>query len=953
MVGAFEELRKIEEALSLLKERKRIVDYRLILKLNMTASLYVVMDKLSTSAKEIESISERTKIVLDIEIIPEEEFTTDEYYKALFQNAKRLDFGLRRSLSSVLDDDEDDQLSSCPIVSFYSYKGGVGRTTALALFASYYSLVRCKKVFIIDCDFEAPGMINFFGINNEEIPKNGIVEYIKDKEALLDINLREDYVYEVSKKYTGDGEIYLLPAGNIFDSVDRGDYIEALSRIDIHSGTTIIQQLKSIMDDINSTFHPDVILIDSRTGYSDVFGITANKLSNIVVGFFGNNAQNRPGLHFFLDTLLKKTRGVSLTLVLSIISSSFSRELGLFRERIYEYIESNLESNLESLPALPVYCLSRYASLEKIGTADEDPDDFITLIQKNMLSDYMELFVKLDEQIKSRHLGAFESACSLPSIEDPALEHQIEEEPKKLSSASPDESASTLKEAILKHVYSHFPEPYAENIEFTDDFLSSNFYFRKCMEDIFKQDKFLLLGGKGTGKTAFYQALRQESFFKNLQKRSQKEHLKYKIINIISMPNETEDRVKFIDVAAQFPQSEIKDDDFFYRRFWEVMIWNAIRLDDQYTGFKSNSNIEVRPIRNDNSTAEYMKKYIFDDKLFSKIEQENYDIDSHFKKNDIHTMITFDQLDLIIKPNLWSKAVSPLIRFAQNHGFSRILPKLFIRRDLFNKLGNLTNKASLENQAINLEWGKDELFAFFFKVIFAHTKEDFFNYARNTKTIVEGKLTEIRKRCDRPNSYNQLPPEEHLLRPLVEVFFGKYADEQGKYGEMYEWIYRNLCNSDGTISLRPFLDLIKYAIAKQYERTELNSALCPLLSYKCFNADVREKAVERYFSDLAGEEGNEGLRAIIYDIRNDRVPKELKQSPLLQDDFEKLLRIIIQQHDELKDKNLIELEDSLKLNGIIFVGHISGGKKKYSFAYLYKYFLGLRSPKKRSSRWRY
>ena len=145
---------------------------------------------------------------------------------------------------------------SCPIVSFYSYKGGVGRTTALALFASYYATHYGKKVFIIDCDFEAPGLINYFDVSNEDIPRNGIVEYLKDKEELGDqVNLQEGYTYEISKKYSGDGEIHLLPAGNIFDEQSRLDYLEALARLDIHSTSTIVDQFLDTIKNINKRNH--------------------------------------------------------------------------------------------------------------------------------------------------------------------------------------------------------------------------------------------------------------------------------------------------------------------------------------------------------------------------------------------------------------------------------------------------------------------------------------------------------------------------------------------------------------------------------------------------------------------------------------------------------------------------------------------------------------------------
>ncbi|MEN8219777.1 MAG: ParA family protein [Pseudomonadota bacterium] len=903
MLTAFDRLRKLEKKLAELKEKNKIQDYRLILKLNMSVNLYVKTDN---NMSEIESLISQEKIDIDVETITDAEFAADDYYSSLFENTQPFDLGRAAlSLSNIIDYDDDvGELQSCPIVSFYSYKGGVGRTTALALFASYYAMHHSKKVFIIDCDFEAPGLINFYGISNEELPKNGIVEYIKDKEACSEVNLRDDYVYEISKIYSGDGEICLLPAGNIFDDLDRSDYLEALARLDIHSTSTIVEQFKDVIIDINQKYEPDVILIDSRTGFNDIFGIIANKLSNTIVGFFGNNTQNKPGLHFFLDTLLRKSRNVNLILVLSIISTSFSKNLKAFEKVIEEYIQNNIGDDLESLPALPILSLQRNASLEKIGTEDEDPEDFVTLIERKMLSDYQDLFIELEKQI-SNFITQQDDHAAVP------------------------DKKNDLKKSILQKLESHFPEPYAENIDFTDEFLNSAFYFRKCMEDIFNNNKFLLLGGKGTGKTAFYQALRQENFVLNLGKRAQKQHIKYQVISIISLHDDNE-RNKYIDIAANFNQEEIGDPEYFYRRFWTVFIWNAIRLDDAKTGFKSQSKLEVKPIFNDNSTAQFLKKYILEEKLFKEIEDELYEFDKFLKQDDRYCMIIFDRLDQIVKPAFWSKAISPLIKYCQTHRFKRILPKLFVRRDLFNKLGNLTNKVSLENQAISLEWSKEELYAFFFKVIFAHSKNDFFDYIGHKRTEIEQKLKN-----------SQLPPDEYLLRPLVEVFFGKHVNSHKKYGEMYDWLYKNSMNADRTISLRPFLDLIKYAIKKQPEIPELNNEDYPILSPKCFTADVRAKAVKRHFEDLAKEEGNEALSIIISAIRDNRVPKALKMSPLIQNEFEDLLNEIIRQHETLKDKSIIELEETLVLNGIIFVRHIPGGIKKYTFAYLYKYYLGL------------
>ena len=945
MLIIFETLRAIEKKLSVLKSRHKISEYRLILKLNMSATLYIVSETFTVD--DFNKLIEKEKIDIDLELLSSDEFEEDDYYKSLFERTTPLDLGLRRSLSNIIDDGNMERKNSCPIVSFYSYKGGVGRTTTLALFASYYATHYGKKIFVIDCDFEAPGLINFFNVSNEDIPRNGIVEYLKDKEGLGDqVDLQAGYTYEISKDYSGDGEIHLLPAGNIFDEQSRMDYLEALARLDIHSTSTIVNQFQEVIADINKYFAPDVIVIDSRTGFNDIFGIIANHFSTTVVGFFGNNIQNKPGLHFFISTLLRKKREVDLILVLSIISSGFTKTLNTFNDEIESYIQNSIEDDFGTLPALPVFSLTRNTSLEKIGTMDEDSDDFISIINRKMLNDYNDLFEKLINTISRSSDRIVENSDSTNLLsEDNEGEHGTETgdiRKKRIELSENAERTIKLKQAILNQLATRFPQKYAENIEFTEDFLRDEFYIRKCMEDIFNQDKFILLGGKGTGKTALYQMLRQNDFFNKLRDKSQKSHMNYKVVNIITL--EGENGNKFFDISANISQSDIEDPDLFYSRFWRIYIWNAIRIDDDKTGFRS--SIPATPIRNDVITAKFFKECIAQDEKFEVVEKELNAIDQYLKSANQHLMITFDQLDKVVKPSLWSKAISPLIKLCQNRNYDRIYPKLFLRRDLFNKLGNLTNKASLEKQAIDLEWSREELFAFFFKIVFSRCKDDFVMYAKRSEEIKEHQLEDILRKLRKQNSYNQLSAEDYLLKPLVMVFFGEYA---GRFGETYYWIYKNLKNADGTISLRPFLDLIKLAIEKQYEVPALNKAPFPLLSNQCLmHVDVREKAVKGHFEDLAGEEGNETLSLIINDIRNNKVPNHLKISPLMQHDFEALIKNIMTRNQAVfNGLTLKDLEDALILNGIVFRKYVRGAKKQYTFAYLYKYYLGLRSPAKR------
>ena len=63
---------------------------------------------------------------------------------------------------------------------------------------------------------------------------------------------------------------------------------------------------------------------------------------------------------------------MNLILVLSIISSSISKNLKAFKNTIENYIQNDIGDDLDSLPALSMFSLLRNVSLEKIGTDEED-----------------------------------------------------------------------------------------------------------------------------------------------------------------------------------------------------------------------------------------------------------------------------------------------------------------------------------------------------------------------------------------------------------------------------------------------------------------------------------------------------------------------------------------------------------------------------------------------------
>src|SRR6516225_3510802 len=78
------------------------------------------------------------------------------------------------------DHDEGQESHAGRIVTFYSFKGGTGRTMALANVA-WILAANGKRVLIADWDLESPGLHRFFQpfMDDDVSSKPGIVDFIR------------------------------------------------------------------------------------------------------------------------------------------------------------------------------------------------------------------------------------------------------------------------------------------------------------------------------------------------------------------------------------------------------------------------------------------------------------------------------------------------------------------------------------------------------------------------------------------------------------------------------------------------------------------------------------------------------------------------------------------------------------------------------------------------------
>jgi len=195
-------------------------------------------------------------------------------------------------------------------VTFYSYKGGVGRTLTLANIAIYLSRFG-KRVCIVDFDLEAPGLHYKFPnhVKTTDIER-GLVDLIYEftQHGILPDSLSK-YTIKFNPPSPSHGEITLLPAGNGLSS----SYWSKLSSIDwyqlfFEKRSEGIPYFLELKEQIERELKPDFLLIDSRTGITEMSGICTSLLPDKVVFLVVNNRENIEGARQILQKLIKVER---------------------------------------------------------------------------------------------------------------------------------------------------------------------------------------------------------------------------------------------------------------------------------------------------------------------------------------------------------------------------------------------------------------------------------------------------------------------------------------------------------------------------------------------------------------------------------------------------------------------------------------------------------------------
>jgi cellulose biosynthesis protein BcsQ len=253
------------------------------------------------------------------------------------------------------------------IVTFYSYKGGTGRSMMLANIA-WLLATNGKRVLVIDWDLEAPGLHRYFKpflYDAEMSDTNGLIDafwalathgLIQEQAASNPRPLEklgfasagvdlEDYISPLNWKFPAHGGIDFIGAGR-----QGATYSERVNTFDWKrfyqmGGGSLLDRTKDALAD-----EYDFIFIDSRTGVSDTSGICTIQMPDILVACFTLNRQSISGVASVLDSVkacrdeqappasLPPPRAITIYPVATRIENSEKIKLDLARTRAREVL---------------------------------------------------------------------------------------------------------------------------------------------------------------------------------------------------------------------------------------------------------------------------------------------------------------------------------------------------------------------------------------------------------------------------------------------------------------------------------------------------------------------------------------------------------------------------------------------------------------------------------------
>jgi len=658
-------------------------------------------------------------------------------------------------------------------VTFYSFKGGVGRTTALTHVASILAM-RGLKVVAVDLDLEAPGLSTAFNLKPQ--PKYGIVDYFYERSYLPEgvepsISIAE--IFGEVRVPNATGRLFVVPAGCL-----NLDYV---SKVDDLHATTVIDGNKSLWsifkEQIKEQLNPDILLVDSRTGINQWGALSLIQAADEAIIFLFPNEQNKQGIELLLQSL-KSLKNLSINFVFSPVPDITKTGLSKVKN-IWDSLQKKIQTTNENYEA----------------EADEDESDLdndrTALIEDILVVPYLVPIALAD-------------SYPVPGMQDyyTKIANLIDETTDKLKRST---VLSNIDQRWKIIESLQFPEVNAAD---NRQDLSLLFQRTTDFERFLDDTTCLIRGRKGTGKTALYWLFLQHKTVAH------------------KLAHGRLDNTIFLSAHGRFQESRPSRDEFqiihqtlqqdggTWEAFWRAYLLLRCYQEDLFKFPQGKKGAKFTELKTtiDNLPREgwlsectqallelstnSQLRLIVKDAVSILLNEET-------RNNSQKLWFLYDDLDEDFPEagEVRKQALTGLFQLVQSCDANRLTEirfKIFLREDIWNRL-SFDNKSHFTGRDILLQW----------------TRIDFLRLA--LRQAIQSDFKDLVDRIS-PVAVESIDlANEDAIDKALEILWGSHRRGGNRSKKVSRWVYERLTDSSGTTFPRSLSILLKEA--KEQELT--------------------------------------------------------------------------------------------------------------------------------------
>lgn len=707
----------------------------------------------------------------------------------------------------IIDDSNDVNIADDEkafVVTFYSFKGGVGRSTALAFVANKLATYGYRIV-MIDFDLEAPGLSFAYPRGDLETSVCGALDYIYQRYLTPEENVPiiDDCIQQIP--VSSRGELYLIPAG-MFDE----DYIHRLADLNIHVlYHSKVNPIHQLLEDVKKSLKPDIVLIDARTGFTDMGAVALLDQADLGIICFSPTEQSYAGLKWVVRAASKqrKYNGIpDLRFLLTPMPPVASVQEQKWLTEAEVWITENWIKENRSL--------SEDVIVDELYYHVPYNPNIITL-------------ETLFGEVPAAILESYEPVADVirASLPERTLNFMGDSEVK----------ISDTRRTILDQL--QFRSPNAQDIDPAD---IPNIFQRTNDFPKFLQNRYWLIrGAKGTGKTLLFR-LFVEQADNARDKAKQYENLD----NVQFVPGHGREELRQVLLSGE---GFIEYEQAAGAGNWESFWLNYLLL-QLAANIRDLQDLSLDPfLHNIASQQKKSQKQIvawLKERLSSSAQarDELQMIDAWLGQHGQRAWVLYDDLDAGLGQKERRRSILEALLewwLRVSSGLSNISPKILLREDIWAGL-NFNNKTHYSSRSILLQWDEENLWRLVLRQAL-RTSTAFSDIVRQQSAIELSHL----------DANLQLD----TLRKGLYLLWGEKMGS-GKKAFTYSWVQKRISDHQGNRFPRSLILFLQYAVESEkniYDKNPYEVVLRPrsLISVLPKVSSERVNDVKNEYSEFA------------------------------------------------------------------------------------------------------